>query len=433
MAVVVMVLFGSIDVLPSCWQNTSTNTSTTSNSNSNSNNAIISSSIFYSTSTATDVTSYMKSKQRERASRQLSTTSLTTVVAAVPEIPLWPDPNKIPGERRRASGTNIMAGNETTTCGSSISNKPPPAVSSSSSSPLSIPQDECLDKHIRNVNLPTLIPFLANSNNNNNNSSSSSDTAVIIAPGGAYNLLAVDREGTDIALWLNSLNIHAFVLKYRVPERPWLDFGQAPLLDAQRSVRLVRQMAQATNTTAMEGKQQQHLPRLPNLNPSKIGFMGFSAGAHLAGHLNVAWKQPKQQQQESGIGRRSYQSVDDIDDKISCRPDFAIMVYPWRSVSQEPVREQPLAIADQVTNETPPTLLIQAQDDWAHVENSIYYYQALQQHGSSNISRMSELHVYPNGGHGFGRCTMPGMIWHEICTWTDRAEAFFKTLGVLRV
>jgi len=193
-----------------------------------------------------------------------------------------------------------------------------------------------------------------NSNNNNNNSSSSSDTAVIIAPGGAYNLLAVDREGTDIALWLNSLNIHAFVLKYRVPERPWLDFGQAPLLDAQRSVRLVRQMAQATNTTAMEGKQQQHLPRLPNLNPSKIGFMGFSAGAHLAGHLNVAWKQPKQQQQESGIGRRSYQSVDDIDDKISCRPDFAIMVYPWRSVSQEPVREQPLAIADQVTNETPP-------------------------------------------------------------------------------
>ena len=92
----------------------------------------------------------------------------------------------------------------------------------------------------------------------------------------------------------------AYVLKYRVPGRSWLPFGAAPLMDAQRAMGLVRQMAAAGT--------------VPGLNGSKIGFMGFSAGAHLTGHLNVAW------------ANRSYPAVDAAD-ALPCRPDFAMMVY----------------------------------------------------------------------------------------------------------
>merc|ERR1712232_74813 len=109
-----------------------------------------------------------------------------------------------------------------------------------------------------------------------------------------------------------------------------------------------------------------------------------------------------------------------------CRPDFSIMVYPWSSVSEPPVNE-PLsgASASNVTNQTPPTMLVQAEDDPVHVENALYYWLALKQH-----SVPSELHLYPRGGHGYGRCTVEvGLQWHEVCTWPDRGELFLKTLG----
>eukprot|EP01046_Picozoa_sp_COSAG06_P026647 COSAG06_NODE_2304_length_7115_cov_7.076660_5_plen_371_part_00 len=280
----------------------------------------------------------------------------------------------------------------------------------------------CKDRSIHNVTAPSITPHLVKG----------ADSAVVVAPGGAYSILAVDREGNDIAAWLNSIGVSAFVLKYRVPARGWLPFGAAPLMDAQRAMGMVRQMASS-------GK-------VPGLNASKVGFMGFSAGSHLTGHLNVAW------------GERTYPHVDAADD-LPCRPDFSIMVYPWESVTQAPVSARPeQASALNVTNSTPPTMLVQAEDDPVHVENALFYYcrtpppppllpcccghcccccccccyllmldadaapDALKQASASP----SELHIYPSGGHGYGRCTNPGHSWHEVCTWPDRGELFLQ-------
>lgn len=281
-------------------------------------------------------------------------------------IPLWP--NQVPGERPNAFG------NETWRCN---------------------PSEKTVPCVLRNITTPMMYPYLVKD----------SDAAMIIAPGGGYNVLVMDKEGTDIASWLNSIGISAFVLKYRVPDRHWLPFGTAALMDAQRAMGMVRHMADG------------HSDLVPNLNASKIGFMGFSAGGHLTGHINVAW------------ANRTYPNADDADLE-PCRPDFSIMVYPWRSVSQPPVNE-PIsgASALNVTNTTPPTMLIQTEDDYVHVENSIYYYLALKQKGAAP----SELHVYPHGGHGYARCVMEdaAIHKHEVCTWPDRAQTFLTTLGVI--
>jgi acetyl esterase/lipase len=256
----------------------------------------------------------------------------------------------------------------------------------------------CLDRRVTNVTIPTLIPFLV----------PTSDAAMVIAPGGGYQFLAVDRSGTDIAHWLNSIGISAFVLKYRVPERSWLPFGAAPLMDAQRAMAMIRKMAL------------DDVRLLPKLDTSKVGFIGFSAGAHLTGHMNVAWHNQMYLRTD----------FDSDEQQHPCRPDFSIMVYPWRSVSQPPVNE-PIegASALNITKDTPPTMLVQTQDDVVHVENSIYYYLALKEKGAAP----SELHVYPRGGHGYGRCTIPGTISHhmDVCSWPDRAHDFLTSLGVV--
>lgn len=253
------------------------------------------------------------------------------------------------------------------------------------------PIENCTSIKLLDVTVPTLIPFLVKG----------ATAAVVIAPGGGYNLLAFNREGTDIAAWLNSIGVSAFVLKYRVPARKDLAFGAAPLMDAQRAMGLVRQMAEKGT--------------IAGLDKSKIGFMGFSAGGHLTGHINVAWKS------------RTYPRADDADD-LPCKPDFAIMVYPWRSVSQAPVNE-PNATADLVTKDTAPTMLAQAEDDPVHMENALFYYLALKQKGAAP----SDLHIYPRGGHGYGRCNPkvdPGAPFHEVCTWPDRGTQFLQDLGV---
>jgi acetyl esterase/lipase len=284
------------------------------------------------------------------------------------QIPLWPA-GQVPGEHAGAIGPETM---NCLTKGVNVS--------------------ECHDRGIHDVTVPTITPFLV----------AGADSAVIVSPGGGYGFLAVDREGNDIAAWLNSIGVSAFVLKYRVPGRTWLPFGAAPLMDAQRAMGLVRQMAES-------GK-------MPGLNKAKIGFMGFSAGAHLTGHLGVAWQ------------KRTYPRVDAADDE-ACRPDFSMMVYPWRSVSEAPVNETvPGASASNVTKDTPPTMLVQAEDDPVHVENSLYYYLALKQKAAAP----SEMHLYPAGGHGYGRCTVNLVAkanWQEVCTWPDRGALFLQTLG----
>ena len=244
---------------------------------------------------------------------------------------------------------------------------------------------------LTNVTIPTITPYLV----------ANADSAVVIAPGGAYQVLSMEDEGKDIAAWLNSIGVSAFLLKYRVPQRTWLPFGAAPLMDAQRAVGMVREMATSGG--------------VKGLNASKIGFMGFSAGGHLTGHLNVANQ------------NRTYPRVDKADDE-SCRPDFSMMVYPWRSVTQAPVSE-PIsgASAANVTKDTPPTMLVQAEDDPVHPENALFYWQALHQ---QNVH--AELHLYPRGGHGYGRCRgrCPGATCYEVCSWPDRGELFLKTLGI---
>ena len=256
-----------------------------------------------------------------------------------------------------------------------------------------VPLDKCKDIMLTNVTVPTLAPYLV----------PGATSAVVIAPGGGYSGLAVNREGDDIAGWLNSIGVSAFVLKYRVPARDWLPFGAAPLADAQRAVGLVRAMAGGAAA--------------PTLEASRIGFMGFSAGAHLTGHLNVAWQ------------HRTYARVDAADDG-PCRPDFAMMVYPWRSVTQPPVSE-PLsgASASNVTKDTPPTMLVQAEDDPVHAENALFYWLALKQQAAAG----SELHIYPRGGHGYGRCTVnqaAAKTFDAVCTWPDRGQLFLQKLGV---
>eukprot|EP00929_Paragymnodinium_shiwhaense_P003412 TRINITY_DN103903_c0_g1_i1.p1 TRINITY_DN103903_c0_g1~~TRINITY_DN103903_c0_g1_i1.p1 ORF type:complete len:303 (-),score=47.29 TRINITY_DN103903_c0_g1_i1:10-918(-) len=229
-----------------------------------------------------------------------------------------------------------------------------------------------------NVTVPELTPFLV-----------SGSDAVVIAPGGAYSHLAWSKEGTDIAAWLNSIGISAFLLKYRVPARPWLEFGQAPLVDAARAVRLVRSKAAELG-----------------LNAGRIGFLGFSAGGHLGAHLSTS------------TASDIYPPIDAAD-ALSYLPDFLMMVYPARLLEED---RRTLRV--NVTRKHPPTFLAQAWDDDRHVETSIQYALELKTKGAPP----SELHVYPAGGHGYGRCTIDTPVHHEVCTWPARAERWMRHL-----
>lgn len=244
------------------------------------------------------------------------------------------------------------------------------------------------------VSAPSLTPYLV----------SSANTAVVICPGGAYEFLSWDLEGTTVAAWLNSLNVSAFILKYRVPGRPWLPFGQAPLIDAQRAIGLIRHNASAYG-----------------LSPgAKVGIIGFSAGAHLSAHLGTtAGNAPT---------ARDYPAIDAAD-ALSCRPDFAMLLYPWCVVGDN-AAPQSACNADTngtmnlpVTAKAPAFFIVQAEDDPVHCENALLLYLALKKARAPP----SELHLYSAGGHGFGLCQ------HrlDICSWTKRAQQFLETIGVV--
>ena len=210
-------------------------------------------------------------------------------------------------------------------------------------------------------------------------------TAVIVCPGGGYAHLSYTTEGTSVAKWLGGLGFAAFVLKYSCPNCPDRAFA-----DVQRAVSLLRARADEFE-----------------IDPSRIGVIGFSAGANLAARLSTNWR------------KRAYKPLDSAD-VFSCRPDFVIMVYPWKLVAAEPAdKVQPIVLRDlfAVDGETPQTFLVQAEDDWAQVENSLAYYAALKRAGVP-----SELHVYAQGGHGFGlrRQGLP------IDGWTVAAEDWIR-------
>ena len=214
--------------------------------------------------------------------------------------------------------------------------------------------------------------------------------AVLVFPGGGYSILAYDLEGTEVCEWLNSIGVAGIVLKYRVPARPGTPRAGAPLQDAQRAMGLVRLHA-----------------REWGIRPDHVGALGFSAGAHLAAALSNHFE------------KRTYDAIDEAD-KLSCRPDFAAIIYP--GLLTEKNAGEVLAADMTVSANTSPSFLLQAEDDPVHVENSLLYYAALKK---ANVP--AEMHLFAKGRHGYGlrRTTDP------VTSWPKLAEQWMHTIGVL--
>ncbi len=238
---------------------------------------------------------------------------------------------------------------------------------------------------LTDVSLPTLTLFRAPKEKN-------TGATVVIAPGGGYGILAWDLEGEEVAQWLNGMGVNAVLLKYRVPRpvgQPNGEQPQGPLMDAQRSISLVRSKAKDWG-----------------VDPGRIGMLGFSAGGHLTAAASTSWD------------RRAYPAVDAVD-QVSCRPDFTILIYP--AYLMDP-KSEGLIPEIRVTKETPPTFLAHAYDDPIHPENSLRYFTALKRAGVP-----AELHIYRSGGHGYG--LRPSE--HHVTSWPTRCGEWMKAQGLL--
>lgn len=233
-------------------------------------------------------------------------------------------------------------------------------------------------------------------------------TAIVVCPGGGYGALAVDHEGRQVAEWLNTLGVSAFVLKYRLGPRY---HHPAPLQDAQRAIRYVRSRAAEFKVAA-----------------DRVGIMGFSAGGHLASTAGTHF--------DAGRAQAS-----DPLDRLGSRPDFLVLAYPVISMTEEfshrgSVRnllgEQPdakltenLSNEKQVTADTPPTFLFHTDEDsGVPPENSVAFYLALRR-----AKVPAELHVYERGRHGVGLA--PGDP--ILSTWKERLAGWLHTRGLLRI
>jgi acetyl esterase/lipase len=238
--------------------------------------------------------------------------------------------------------------------------------------------------YIENVSRPTLTIYPPKGSN--------SGAAVIVYPGGGFNVLAMDIEGTEACDWLTSIGISCVLLKYRVPCKHEGAFRECPQAhqDAQRAMALVR-------SRAGEWK----------IDPRRIGVMGFSAGAHMAIMSSTRFD-------------RLYAAVDAADG-VSSRPDFALVLYPGRMAYRNTNFAPNPDI--RVTGKTPPTFLVHAYDDDMNpVENSLLYAAALRKAGVP-----AELHVYAQGGHAFG-LRRTGV---SASGWPGLAEAWLQAIGVI--
>jgi Esterase/lipase len=230
-------------------------------------------------------------------------------------------------------------------------------------------------------------------------------TAVLVIPGGAYGFLAFEEEGIAIGKAFAEKGITAFVLKYRLPKKETMqDKSYGPLMDAQQAMLVIR--SNAANW---------------NLNPAKVGVIGYSAGGHLT----------------STLGTHFSKSYIPNEESISLRPDFMVLVYPVISMNDqlthmgskinllgmEPSKEKVDLFSNelQVTKETPPTYLTHCGDDGVvDVNNSIVFYQTLQKNGVD-----AELHLFPKGNHGFTQ-RLPVNEWLDpILAFLER-EGFYK-------
>jgi acetyl esterase/lipase len=243
---------------------------------------------------------------------------------------------------------------------------------------------------VTNVTRPTMTVYPPTGKN--------TGAAVVVLPGGGFEILAIDLEGTEACAWLTANGITCVLLKYRVPGAPYdwhcdcrpHDYmtPTMALEDTQRTIGLVRYHA-----------------RQWHIDPHKIGVMGFSAGGFLVAEASTRYK------------RRLYRPVDAAD-KESIRPDFAIPIYPGHLAMDGKLNPNV-----PVTRDTPPTFLVQAEDDHVDgVEQALVYYAALAKAGAP-----AEMHLYAHGGHAFGlrRTTLP------ITAWPELMKTWLKTIGVL--
>ncbi len=215
-------------------------------------------------------------------------------------------------------------------------------------------------------------------------------TGVLILPGGGFSKVVPDKEGTEAAEWLNQLGATAFVLRYRTQASADDPGWRRPLQDAQRSLALIR-------TRAAEFQ----------LQPDRIGLLGFSAGGQVAARLL------------SAEGRLAYPRIDAIDD-TSHRPDFALLIYPWNLYDRA---QEGLVEGVQVSENFPATYLVHTDDDASSSLGTVLLYAGLKRHAIP-----SELHVYGNGGHGYGLRTVKGS---QISSWTEHAAHWLSTRGLV--
>jgi acetyl esterase/lipase len=238
--------------------------------------------------------------------------------------------------------------------------------------------------YVTNVARPTMTVYPPQGRN--------TGAAVMVFPGGGYNVLAIDLEGTEACDWLTSKGITCVLLKYRVPcakTGPYRDCLTA-LQDAQRAVGMLRSQAAQWQ-----------------IDPRKIGVLGFSAGGHMVAAISTHFE------------KRLYPAVDAAD-KESCRPDFGIALYSGHLAADKTYAPNPDI---QVTNQTPPTFLLHAQDDPVDpVENSLVYYAALQKAGVP-----AEMHVYVKGGHAFGLRPTES----PVTRWPQLVETWLESIGII--
>jgi len=251
------------------------------------------------------------------------------------------------------------------------------------------------DGAVTNVTRPTMTIYAPHGKN--------TGAAIVVFPGGGFQMLAIDLEGTEVCDWLTSKGITCVLLKYRVPSAPYVwqcdcrphnrSLSTPSLQDAQRTLRLVR-------SRAVEW----------HIDPHRIGVLGFSAGGYLVAEVSTHFK------------TRVYAPADAADQESS-RPDFAIAIYPGHlALAENSVALNP-NIKSSITAETPPTFLLQNEDDHVdRIEDALSYYMALK---AAHVP--VELHAYAQGGHAFGLrpSTLP------VSGWPQLVEKWLGTIGML--
>lgn len=249
------------------------------------------------------------------------------------------------------------------------------------------PRDGEVPPIIRLVNIrkPTIDVFLAEKPNG---------SAVVVLPGGGFAKVVPDKEGAEAAPWLNAHGVSVFVVRYRTNEVTPKDepAWQRPLQDGQRAIRLLRANAEKWH-----------------IDKGMVGVLGFSAGGQVASILHTT------------EGVSAYEPLDSVD-KESCRPDFSLLIYPWNVYD---AKTQQLLPQIRLSAKSPPAFIVHTHDDRSSSMGSVLIYAGLKQH---NIQ--AELHIYGNGGHGYGMRPVNGS---DIGTWPARASEWLVRQGLARL